>query len=142
MSPDAISPPGWGSAYGGFSQGIVVDLGSHRMIYVAGQLALRDGELVGAGDMALQAEVCYERIAEVLAAAGASMADLVETRTYLVDMTRLSEVAAIRHRHLADPPPTSTAIEITALAVPGALIEIAATAVVSRTSSTPAPIGE
>ena len=60
------------------------------------------------------------------------MADIVETRTYLTDISRLPEVAAIRHRHLADPPPVSTAVETTGLAIPGALIEIAATAIVAR----------
>ena len=130
---DRAHPRWMGHPVPGFSQGIVTDLGSHRMIFVSGQIALRDGELVGIDDVALQAEVCYERIAEVLAEAGASMADVVDTRTYLVDIKRLSEVAAIRHRHLADPPPTSTAVEITGLAVPGALIEIAATAIVATT---------
>jgi enamine deaminase RidA (YjgF/YER057c/UK114 family) len=130
----AVTPPGWDAPFPGFSQGIVVELGTHRIVHVAGQIALRDGAIVGDGDVALQAEVCYERIAEVISAAGGTMADLVETQTFIVDISRLSEVAAIRSRHLAEPPPVSTAVEVTALALPGALIEISGTAVIASGS--------
>jgi len=130
MTVTALTPAGWEAPFPGFSQGTIVDIGTHRLVSVSGQIAVRDGELVGAGDMAAQAEVCYERIAAIVEAAGGTMANLVETRTYLLDIGRLGEIAAIRHRHLADPPPTSTAVEISGLAVPGALVEIAAVAVI------------
>jgi enamine deaminase RidA (YjgF/YER057c/UK114 family) len=128
-SPSAVTPAGWVSSYPGFSEGVVVTVGSHRVIHISGQVAMRDGAIVGS-DVAEQADVCYERIAGLLAEVDATMRDLVETRIYLLDATRLTEVAAIRGRHLADPLPASTAVGVNALAVPGALVEIAATAVV------------
>jgi len=116
----------------GFSQGFVVNLGTARMLSVAGQVAVRDGQLVGRGDVAAQAECCYQRIGEIVAAAGGTMADVVASHVYLLDIASLAEVARVRGEHLGDPPPASTAVEVSGLAIEGALVEIDATAVMAN----------
>jgi 2-iminobutanoate/2-iminopropanoate deaminase len=111
---------------------MVVDLQDCLIVHIAGQVALEGDELVAPGDVAGQAARCYERIAEIVTTVGGTMGNLVETRTYMLDIAQLPKVAAIRSRYLDDPPPTSSAVEITGLAVPGALIEIEAKAVIAK----------
>ena len=132
MQRSVVTPEGWAAPLPGFSQAIVVALEECVIVHVAGQVALDGDRLVAPGDVAGQAARCYERIGELVAAAGGTMADVVETRTYLLDIGELPKVAAIRGRFLKDPPPTSTAVEITGLAVAGALVEIEAKAVIAR----------
>jgi enamine deaminase RidA (YjgF/YER057c/UK114 family) len=132
MQKRVVTPPGSIAPLPGFSQAIVIELADCAIVHIAGQVALDGDKLVAPGDVAGQAAHCYERISQIVIAAGGTMADLIETRTYLLDVAELPQVAAIRGRYLADPPPTSTAVEITGLAVPGALIEIEAKAVIAR----------
>lgn len=132
MHRSVVTPEGWRAPLPGFSEAVVVDTGEVRHVHISGQVALDGEDLIGPNDIARQATRCYERIEQILTTAGGTMADLVETRTYLLDIGALPEVAVVRGRFLAKPPPTSTAIEITGLAVPGALIEIEAKAVISR----------
>lgn len=129
----AVAPVGEEGTPSGFSQGFVVSLGNARMLSVAGQVAVRDGQLVGRGDVAAQAECCYRRIGEIVAAAGGTMADVVASHVYLLDISSLAEVARVRREHFGDPyqPPASTAVEVSALAIEGALVEIDATAVIA-----------
>jgi enamine deaminase RidA (YjgF/YER057c/UK114 family) len=60
----------------------------------------------------------------ILAVHGAAFADVVNIRTYLIDMSRISDYTAVRRRHLADDPPTSTTVEVSGLVIPGALVEV------------------
>lgn len=55
-----------------------------------------------------QAEYVFDTLAAILKAHGGSLADC----------------GAVRRRHLADPPPTATTLEVGALAVPGLLVEV------------------
>ena len=71
------------SPIGAYSAGMSVNAG--RLVYVAGQVALdRDGNLVGAGDVAAQTKQVLANIGHVLAAAGASFNNVVELTTYVV----------------------------------------------------------
>jgi 2-iminobutanoate/2-iminopropanoate deaminase len=127
----AVAPVGEEGTPLGFSQGFVVNLGNARLVSIAGQVAVREGRLVGRGDVAAQAECCYRRIAEIVAAAGGTMADVVASHVYLLDISSLAQVARVRRDHLGDPPPASTAVEVSGLAIDGALVEIDATAVIA-----------
>jgi len=55
---------------------------------------------------------------------------VVQTRTFLTDMAQRAAVNEIRARYFAENPPTSTAVEVSALARPEWLIEIEAVAAV------------
>ena len=71
-----------------------------------------DGSNVDPSDIAAQAERCYEIIGEALARAGASPADVVRTRTLLVDITDQPVVSAVRKRWLGDTKPVDTIVEV------------------------------
>src|SRR5438128_236687 len=68
-----------------YSHVVVVE--GQRLIFVAGQLA-RDaqGNVVGKGDMRTQLRQVGENITAALAAAGATLNDIVKTTTYVTDI--------------------------------------------------------
>jgi enamine deaminase RidA (YjgF/YER057c/UK114 family) len=108
-----------------------------RTVYVSGQVAQdADGNVVGAGDLAAQAEQAFRNVATALAAAGATMADVARTTLYVVDWSPekmeplfagFGRVAA--ELGIAQPGPT-TLIGVAALAAPDLLIEVEVTAVI------------
>lgn len=68
---------------GAYSPGISVT--PERLIYVAGQVAMdADGNLVGAGDVAVQTKQVFSNIGHILAATGADFSNVVEFTTYVV----------------------------------------------------------
>lgn len=99
-------------------------------LWISGQVAFRDGVIIGEGDIRAQAEQVFVNIGEVLSAAGAGFDDLVETTTYLVDRDHNPIVGEVRARHITGPvPPTSTVVVVAGLARPEVLLEISAVAV-------------
>ena len=110
---------------------VVTVSGPGKMIFVAGQLA-RDahGNLVGKGDMRAQIEQVGENIKTCLEAAGASLADIVKTNTFVTDYQEFSRHGDMRLRYFGPATPTSTTVEISRLADPDAMIEIEAIAAV------------
>ena len=85
MSNRKINPAGLYDAVGyGFSHAALQDGG--RTLHLAGQVAWdKDGALVGAGDLAQQTRQALANLKAVLAEAGATPADIVRLRTYVVD---------------------------------------------------------
>jgi enamine deaminase RidA (YjgF/YER057c/UK114 family) len=113
-----------------------IDLGQAKLLVLAGQVALdHAGELVGGDDMRAQTKQVFESIGALLAARGATFADVVNIRTYLADMSRLREYGEIRQSYLGDARPTSTTVEVSWLFRPGALLEVDITAVVPSVSA-------
>ncbi|KMO96109.1 RidA family protein [Streptomyces roseus] len=108
-----------------------------KLIFVAGQVAWdADGAIVGEGDLAAQVEQCYLNVAAALAAAGASFGDVVKLTVYAVDlapekMPLFAEGIARAARKLGVTPAAPlTGIGVAALAEPGLLVEVEATAVI------------
>ena len=81
-------------------------------------------------DMEKQIRQTFERIGKVLEAAGGSLKNVVMLRSYFVDIARdLPVYRKVRKEYLSKPYPGSTAVGVTALAIPGLQIEIEAVAV-------------
>jgi enamine deaminase RidA (YjgF/YER057c/UK114 family) len=72
----------------------------------------------------------FEILGAILAAHGASFKDVVNIRSYLVDMDRVDEYGVVRREYLRGEVPSSTTVGVTTLVIPGALVEIDVTAVV------------
>jgi 2-iminobutanoate/2-iminopropanoate deaminase len=101
------------------------------LVAVSGQVAFdEDGQLVGHGDVVLQAQQCFRNIAAVLAAAGATLDDVVKLTTFLVDGADAARYLEVRAATFPTDPPASTTVIVAGLLVPGLLIEIEAIAVV------------
>jgi len=102
-------------------------------LYVAGQLSLDvNGDLVGVGDVVRQTEQVLDNVGEVLRAAGATFDDVVRVGVYLLNMADRPAVNTVRRRYFGDALPAATAVEVSALALPEALVEIEAVALLPR----------
>ena len=98
-------------------------------LYVSGMLPVdADGQLVGAGDAIRQAEQVLDNVAAVLRAGGAGFEDVVRVGVFLRDIADRERINSVRRRYFGDARPASTLVEVSALAVPGALVEIEAVA--------------
>jgi enamine deaminase RidA (YjgF/YER057c/UK114 family) len=96
-------------------------------LYVSGMLPLDvNGDVVGAGDVVRQAEQVLDNVGDVLRAAGATFDDVVRVGVYLLNVADRSAVNTVRRR------PASTLVEVSALAIPEALVEIEAVALLPR----------
>ncbi len=111
---------------------VVTVNGPGKTIYVAGQLARdADGNIVGPGDMRAQLEQTFKNLDLCLKAAGAGWADVVKSNTYVTDYEAFSQCSDVRMRYFGVAGPTSTTIQISRLAQPGAMVEIEMIAVVA-----------
>jgi enamine deaminase RidA (YjgF/YER057c/UK114 family) len=98
-------------------------------LYCSGQLGLGpDGALPA--DAESQFENAFGHVAAVLAAAGFEMGDIVELTSFHVGLrAELDAFVRVRDRYLRAPYAAQTAIGVAELGVPGALIELKATAI-------------
>jgi 2-iminobutanoate/2-iminopropanoate deaminase len=100
-----------------------------NLMWVSGQVALKDGRIVGVDDVRAQTEQVFTNLKTVLEAAGGSLDDLVETTTYMTDRSYSSDINEVRARFLTgDVLPTSTLLVVAGLARPEFLVEISAVA--------------
>ena len=114
-----------------YSQVVVVHAADHKQIYVAGQTPRdREGNCVGKGDMRAQIEQVGENIKDALEAAGASLADVVRTTTYVTDMDEYFKHQDVRMRYFAEALPTSTTVQVARLSRAEFLVEIEVFAIV------------
>ncbi|WP_395244619.1 RidA family protein [Agromyces sp. MMS24-K17] len=116
-----------------FSHVAVVPPGA-TTIYVGGQDAVdAEGRLVGEGDVAAQAVRALANAKTALAAAGATLDDVVQWTVLIAAGADLGAAyGAIAAELASDEPPLVTAALVAGLGVPGALVEIAAVAAVVR----------
>lgn len=91
-----------------------------------------DGELVGPGDPYTQAKRCIDIIAGALAAAGASLKDVVRTRMYVTDIEQWADIARAHQEAFGDVMPATAMVEVSRLIDPGMLVEIEADAIVAE----------
>jgi len=128
MDKTQINPWTWQDRRG-FSQAWKVEDG-RTVIFVSGQVSVSDdGQLRHEGDFAAQARLVFENLRTVLNEAGATLDHVVRLGVFLTDMARLPEYGAIKAEFFKGPPPASTAVGVTSLAMSGLLIEVEATAV-------------
>jgi len=101
-------------------------------IYVGGQNAVdATGSLVGAGDAAVQSARALANAKTALAAAGATLSDVVQWTVLFVDGADIAAgYRAIAAELASDQPALVTAALVAGLGVPGALVEISAVAAV------------
>ena len=132
MTKESINPSSvFRSLDHGFSQAVVAS--GKRTLYVSGQTAWDSQKrLIGGADLEEQARQAFANLRAVVEAAGGTLADVVSLRIYVVDY-RPEKAApvgrALRHFFSGEVKPASTWVGVAALADPGFLIEVEATAV-------------
>jgi 2-iminobutanoate/2-iminopropanoate deaminase len=106
LSPNAPAP------IGPYSQAIRAG----SFLFCSGQVALdpQTGDLVGA-DAATQVPQVMKNIAAVLAAGGATLADVVKTTIFLVDMADFVAVNRVYGESFPDGPPARSTVAVAGL---------------------------
>jgi 2-iminobutanoate/2-iminopropanoate deaminase len=100
-----------------------------NLLFVSGCVPVDErGELVGGDDVLEQARQVFRNVGAILAAAGASFADVVKVTVYLLDVDDRTRINPVRQEVFGDARPASTLVEVSRLAVPGARLEIEAVA--------------
>lgn len=111
---------------GSYSQAIR----SGPWLIMAGQVAWNEtGDVVGVGDLHAQTRQVFANIAALCEAAGGGLGNVVQLRTYLLDISQIGVVSAVRQELFTANPPTSTTVQVSALVQPELLIEIEALAI-------------
>ena len=110
----------------GFSRAVRVG----NQVFVSGTVGRgADGNVVSGG-VYEQSKQIIENIRVALEQAGASLSDVVRTRTYLIDMDQQDEFARAHREAFGDVRPASTLVEVSRLATPAMLVEMEADAVI------------
>lgn len=101
----------------------------------AGQLVLVGGTTSITADGAVLGETAYEQAVEILSRidrelgrAGAALADVVQTRVYVTDISRADEVGRAHGEAFSTVRPVMTMVQVSALIDPRMLVEIEAVA--------------
>jgi reactive intermediate/imine deaminase len=101
------------------------------LLFVSGFVPVDgEGRLVGGDDVVAQARQVLANLGAVLAAAGATFADVVKVTIYLTDIADRARINPVRQEVFGEARPASTLVEVSALAVPGAKLEIEAVALI------------
>jgi enamine deaminase RidA (YjgF/YER057c/UK114 family) len=102
-------------------------------IEVTGTVAVdANNEVVGLNDAYAQTRFIIKKIEAVLKGAGASLADVVRTRMFVTDISRWEEYGRAHGEFFGTIKPCTSMIEVKGLIDPDYLIEIEATAVLSK----------
>lgn len=128
------NPPAVAAPFGDrFAHVARLDLGGGALLLLAGQVAVDDeGGIVAPDDAGAQAERIFEIVAAILAAHGATPADVLHIRTFMTDLDDLPAYGAVRRRlFTGTPPPASTTVQVSRLFLPGARLEVEVTAAVA-----------
>jgi len=129
-SPRFTNPPAL-STPKGYSHIVQVPAGQ-SLVFLAGQVPLDSaGNLVGDGDFRTQAHQVFENLRIALAAAGATLRDVIKLNYYIVDVAQLPVLREVRDQYVnTASPPVSTLAEVKGLYRPGVFLEVEAVAVV------------
>ena len=101
------------------------------LLFVSGVVPVDEHrELVGGDDVVAQARAVFANMEQVLAAAGCTFADVVKVTVFLTDIDDRSLVNPVRQEVFGKTRPASTLVEVSALVIRGARIEVDAVALV------------
>jgi len=99
------------------------------LVFVSGTTSTdQNGALIGAGQMYVQARRAIDNIATALKRAGLSIRDVVRTRMFATDVSRLEEIARAHREAFGEAPPATSLVEVRRLVHPDMLFEIEAVA--------------
>lgn len=131
------NPSAW--TKGRFTEIVTVN-GPGKTIYLAGvgaedekAPAGQSAPILHLGNPYEQCRYAYEKIKRSLASQGATLADVVKQVVYVTDIRYQADVGKCRKEAYGNGPiPANTFLVISALAIPGMLLEIDVTAVVPK----------
>jgi reactive intermediate/imine deaminase len=126
---DEIDVPGQAAPISHYAHAVRAD---GPLLFVSGVVPVDElGRLVGGADVVEQARAVFRNLGAVLAAGGASFADVVKVTVFLTDVDDRPLINPVREEAFGSARPASTLVEISRLAVAGAKIEVEAIAIPS-----------
>ena len=130
MAKTTLNPEGLPMPRGSYSLVNIAQPG--RMVFIAGQTASdHDGKVVGVGNARAQTRFVLGKIQRAVEAAGGTINDVVALNVFTTDVRYHRDINETRREVLAANFPTSTMVQVVALARPELLLEINAIAVIS-----------
>ncbi|HEY0866974.1 MAG TPA: RidA family protein [Fimbriimonas sp.] len=112
MSREVVSTSKAPAAIGPYSQAVRAE---GTMLFCSGQIPLTpDGNLVG-GDVKQQAEQCLKNLSAVLAAAGATLENVVKTTIFLSSMDHFASVNDVYAAFFTNAPPARSTVAVAGL---------------------------
>ena len=124
MERTALNPWPWSLQFG-FNQAELLENPS-KMLVCSGQTAIDgDGNVQHAGDVGAQANLAYDNLEAVLAAAGMTMDDVVRITCFTTDIDGLLQSGSL----MRGPAKAFTLIGVSRLAYPDLMVELEAIAV-------------
>ena len=105
---------------------------SGPFVFVSGTTSLDSKGRVQGKDAAEQTTITMRKIEAALKSAGARLADLTRTTIYVTDIRDMAAVSKALGKALKGSVVTSTLVAVSALAVPGLVVEIEASGIVER----------
>ena len=130
MAKTTMNPEGLPAPRGSYSLVNIAQPG--RMVFIAGQTASDpEGNVVGIADARAQTRYILEKIKRAVEAAGGTINDVVAMSVFTTDVRYHRDINEARREMLGANFPTSTMVQVVALARPELLLEINATAVIA-----------
>ena len=119
--PCAASPP---------STLVALRGGGHWVVVGPEAARNESGKIVGKGDMGAQLEQVGKNVETCLKVAGATLSDIIETRTYVADPDQLAKYGDLRKLYFGSASPARTIVKKGGLSDPDNLVEVMAFAAV------------
>ena len=121
-SPADLPPPS------GYSHAVSIPAG--RLVWTAGQVAMRPDRTIGSShDWEQQTRMAFRNVGKALRAGGADWPDVVKLTFFVVDVSELETIRAVRDEFVDTArPPTSSLVQVAGLFHPDLLIEVEAVA--------------
>jgi len=130
MAKTTMNPEGLPVPRGSYSLVAIAQPG--RMVFIAGQTASDpQGNVVGIGDVRAQTRYVIGKIKRAVEAAGGTIEDVVAMNIFTTDVRYHRDINETRREVLGSNFPTSTMVQVVALARPELMLEINATAVIA-----------
>ncbi|SMO53968.1 RidA family protein [Solitalea koreensis] len=103
-----------------------------NVIEVSGTTAIVNGEIVGVNNFYEQTKCILQKISNTLEKAGATMNDVVRTRIYVTDISKWEDIGRAHAEFFNNVKPATSMVQVSALIDKLLLVEIEATAVLSK----------
>jgi len=117
MAKTTLNPDGLPVPRGSYSLVNIAQPG--RMVFIAGQTASdHEGKVIGVGDPRAQTRFVLGKIKIAVEAAGGTMADIVALTVFTTEVRYHRDINETRHEVLGTNFPTSTMVQVVALARP------------------------
>src|SRR4029077_6831076 len=129
MAKTTMNPEGLPVPRGSYSVVTIAQPG--RLVFIAGQTASDpQGNVVGVGDARAQTRYVIEKIKKAVEAAGGKREEIDALNLFTTDVSNHRDINETRREVLESNFPTSTMVQVVALARPELLLEVNAIAVI------------